>query len=279
LRRGVRTRYSLQRVKPSATDQGAHTQGIHAQFQDPASDSIHAPAHEFTTTHWSVVLRAGQADSSEARHALDHLCRDYWYPLYAHVRRQGRSVEDAQDITQEFFLRLLSHDYVRLADPQRGRFRTFLLTSLDRFMVNEWQKSTAAKRGGGAPAISLDAEAAEHRYQAEPADGLSPDRLFQKRWAVTLLEQVLHHLGVECEAAGKQDLFNGLRPHIFGEPAVENPAALAMRLGMTDGALRVTLHRLRERYRELLRAEVARTVATPDEVDAELRELVAALRE
>ena len=247
--------------------------------KDAVPETTCALAREFATTHWSVVLQAGQADSPEARRALEHLCRDYWYPLYAHVRRQKRSVEDAQDITQEFFLRLLSHDYLKLADPQRGRFRTFLLTSLDHFMVNEWRKAGATKRGGGTPMLSLDAETAEQRYQAEPADnGLPPDRIFQKRWAVTLLQQVLRRLGEECDKSGKQAIFDALRPQVLGETSVERASASAARLGLTEGALRVTVHRLRGRYQEMLRQEVELTVSGADEVDAEIRELVAALR-
>ncbi len=246
--------------------------------EDTVSETTCAFVREFATTHWSVVLQVGQADSPEACHALEHLCRDYWYPLYAHVRRQRRSVEDAQDITQEFFLRLLSRDYLKLADPQRGRFRTYLLTSLDRFMVNQWRKASAAKRGGGTPMISLDAETAEQRYHAEPADGLSPDRIFQKRWAVTLLQQVLRRLGEECDRSGKRATFDALRPQVLGETSVESASAIAARLGLTEGALRVTVHRLRQRYQEMLRQEVGRTVSSADEVDGEIRELVAALR-
>jgi RNA polymerase sigma factor (sigma-70 family) len=246
--------------------------------EEQARHFVRAPAREFTTTHWSVVLQAGRSDSPEARQALEHLCRSYWYPLYAHVRQQPRSVEDAQDITQEFFLRLLSHDYLKLANPEIGRFRTFLLTSLQRFIVNEWHRASAAKRGGGAPVVALDADEAEHRFRAESADDLAPDRIFQKRWAVALLEEVLHRLGAECAAAGKTALFEALRPQILGDSAAEGQAALAARLGMTDGAVRVAVHRLRERYRQLLRDEVERTVAAPCDVDAELRELVAALR-
>jgi RNA polymerase sigma-70 factor (ECF subfamily) len=243
---------------------------------------LRAPAREFITTHWSVVLKAGNPDLPGARLALEHLCRAYWYPLYAYARQQQRSVEDAQDITQDFFVRLLSHDYLKLADPELGRFRTFLLTSLQRFMVNEWHKASAAKRGGGVLVVSVDAEEAEQRFHnesAEPADTLSPDRIFQKRWAVALLEQVLHRLGTDCAEAGKQVLFDALRPYILGDAPRESQAVLAARLGMTEGALRVAVHRLRERYRELLRDEVSRTVTAPGEVDAELRELVAALRE
>jgi RNA polymerase sigma-70 factor (ECF subfamily) len=246
--------------------------------EETASDSTSAPAREFNTTRWTVVLQAALSESPEARRAINRLCRDYWYPLYAHVRRHGRSVQDAEDITQEFFVRLLSHDYLKLADPQRGRFRTFLLTSLGHFMITEWRKANAAKRGGDLEFVSLDVEAAERRFQDEPADSLSPDRIFQKQWAVALLEQVFSRLSLEYASARKQPMFDGLRPHVLGETADETQTALATRLGMTGGAVRVELHRLRTRYRELLRHEVSRTVASPDEVDAELRELMAALR-
>jgi len=233
---------------------------------------------EFSTTHWSVILRAGGEASAEADRALEDLCRTYWYPLYAYVRRQGRSAEDAQDLTQEFFARLLERKYLRLADRERGRFRTFLLSSLKNFLVNEWEKSRSAKRGGGAVTFSLNEQEANGRYLAEPADGLTPDRIYEKRWAVTLLERVLVLLREKYLADDKALLFETLEPYVCGESMLEGYDEMAGRLGMSAGALRIAMHRLRVDYREVLRDEVARTVGTPADVDQEVRDLVAALR-
>src|SRR5688572_1037436 len=166
-------------------------------------DLPHALPREFTTTHWSVVLLAGGETSTEADRALDDLCRAYWYPLYAYVRRQGRAAEDAQDLTQEFFARLLERKHLRLADPERGRFRTFLLSSLKNFLINEWEKSRAAKRGGASVTFSLNEQDADGRYVMEPVDGLTPDRIYEKRWAVTLLANVLARLRQKYLAANK----------------------------------------------------------------------------
>lgn len=239
------------------------------------------PNHEarsFCTTHWSVVLLAAEAESPDAVKALEHLCRNYWYPLYAHVRRRGHAAEDAQDLTQEFFARILEKKYLKLADPTRGRFRTFLLTSLNHFLINEWRKDQRIKRGANHCVLALDEQAAESRYLAEPVDGLTPDKLYDKRWAVALVEKVLSRLGEEYAAVGKIALFDSLKPQLLGDAAGEGYVMLAQRLGATEGALRVTALRLRERYRELLRAEVSHTVATPEEVDEELRHLIDVLR-
>jgi RNA polymerase sigma-70 factor (ECF subfamily) len=247
-------------------------------FTDPDTQtSPHSPK-EFTTTHWSVVLLAGECASVEADQALENLCRTYWYPLYAYVRRQGRSADDAQDLTQEFFARLLEKKYLCLADPQRGRFRTFLLSSLKNYLINEWEKSRTAKRGGGGVTFSLDEQDAEGRYLTDPVDGLTPDRIYEKRWAVTLLEKVLARLREEYVADDKALLFDALKPYVWGETLADGYDEVAMRLTMSTGALRVAMHRLRESYRELLREEVARTVASAADVDEELRQLVAALR-
>ena len=232
---------------------------------------------EFRTTHWSVILRAGGESSPEADQALEELCRAYWYPLYAYVRRQGRSAEDAQDLTQSFFARLLERKSVRFADPDRGRFRTFLLTSLKNFLINDWQKSRTASRGGGALTFSLDEKEADGRYLAEPVDGLTPERIYEKRWAVTLLERVLSLLRDKYKAQGNLLLFETLKPYVWGDANLGYDEA-ATKLGTTAGALRTAMHRFRESYRQLLREEVGRTVASPAEVDAELRELVAVLR-
>lgn len=243
-----------------------------------ASQSPQSLPREFTTTHWSVVLRAAESQSVEADSALEHLCHTYWYPLYAYVRRQGHSVDDAQDLTQSFFARLLERKYLSLADPQRGRFRTFLLSSLKNFLITEWEKSRALKRGGGHSPFSLDERDAENRYLAEPVDGLTPERIYEKRWAVTLLEQVMTRLRQQYAADEKGALFDALKPYVWDDTMTEGYEAIAKRLNMSEGALRVTMHRLRESFRELLRAEVGCTVESPAEVDEELRHLVAALR-
>ncbi len=230
---------------------------------------------EFTTTHWSAVLLAGGETSAEADRALEELCGAYWYPLYANVRRHGRSAEDAQDLTQEFFARLLEHKYVRLANPQRGRFRTFLLSSLKNFLINEWEKARTIKRGG--VKFSLDAEHAELKYREEPADEMTPDRIFEKRWANALVESVLTRLRAEYIAIGKVDLFEELKGHVWGDGG-GTYAEAAARLKTTEGALRIGAHRLREQFRRVLREQVAHTVAAPHEIEAELRHLISVLQ-
>ncbi len=231
----------------------------------------------FATTHWSVVLQAGQTDSPDAPEALEALCRTYWYPLYVYVRRQGQSPHDAQDLTQEFFARLLEKKHLRLADPERGKFRAFLLKSLKHFLVNEWEKARAQKRGGGQGFIHLDAEIAESRYAAEPVQPLTLDQLYEKRWAVTLIEAVLGRLRESYAADCRLPVFEALKPFIWGDQAAPSYAKVAQQLGLTEGAIKVAVHRLRGRYRELLRAEIGETVATPGEVDEELQHLIAVL--
>ena len=231
----------------------------------------------FATTHWSVVLKSGHSSAPGAQQALETLCRTYWYPLYVYVRRQGQSPHDAQDLTQEFFARLLEKKYLRLADPDRGRFRAFLLKSLKHFLVNEWEKARTQKRGGGQCVIPLDADVAESRYAAEPVQALTLDQVYEKRWAVTLIEAVLVSLRENYTAAGRLPVFESLKGFIWSD---QNPLAyaeVAPQLGLTEGAVKVAVHRLRGRYRELLRAEIAKTVATPGEVDEELRHLIAVL--
>jgi RNA polymerase sigma factor (sigma-70 family) len=237
-----------------------------------------AAAREFNTTHWSVVLAAAETHSPAASAALERLCRDYWYPLYAHVRRQGRSHEDAQDLTQQFFVRLLERRDLGKAEQNRGRFRTFLLSALNNFLINEWEKATADKRGGGRPCSSLEEQQAEKRFALEPADADAPDTLFDKRWAAALLERSLAKLREEFAAAGRGRLFDSLKELVWGEKTGVSRAELGKQLGLSEGAVNVAAHRMRERYRELLRAEVAHTVATPAEIDAELRYLISVLR-
>lgn len=231
----------------------------------------------FCTTHWSMVLRAGNDALPDSSQALERLCQTYWYPLYVFVRRKGHSPEDAQDLTQEFFARFLEKRYVSLADQSRGKFRTFLLRSLEHFLINEWTKARAIKRGGSHKIISWDQEVAEARYLADGADGLAPDKIFEKRWAISLLDHVLSLLHKELSQIGKGPLFENLKPYIWGEPKIPY-ADVSKESGMSEGAVKVAVHRLRHRYRELLRAEVAQTVSTDEEVDEELRYLVKAIR-
>ena len=232
----------------------------------------------FSTTHWSVVLQAGHDSSPDCNEALERLCRSYWYPLYAYVRRQGYSPHDAQDLTQEFFSRFLGRNFVSFADRSRGKFRTFLLTSLQHFLVNEWTKARTAKRGGFQQVISWDEQEAENRYLAEPTDGLAPDTIFEKRWAISLLEKVLAQLREETSAAGKGAQFESLKQYLWGEKSGVSYEEIGKELNMTEGAVKVAVHRLRQRYREMLRAEVAQTVATEEEVDVELQYLIKVIR-
>jgi RNA polymerase sigma-70 factor (ECF subfamily) len=232
----------------------------------------------FVTTHWSVVLQAGADDSIASASALERLCQTYWYPLYVFVRRKGHSPHDAQDLTQEFFARFLEKKYVALADQGRGKFRTFLLRSLEHFLINEWQKGQAAKRGGTHRVISWDEDEVEQRYLAERANGEAPDKVFEKRWAMSVLEQVMVHLRQEFSEPDKQELFDSLKQSIWGETSTVSYETIGAKLRMTEGAVKIAAHRLRQRYRELLRAEVAQTVGSSAEVDEELKYLAAVLR-
>lgn len=231
----------------------------------------------FGTTHWSVVLQAGGKTSSVAQAALEKLCHAYWYPLYIHVRRLGWGAEESKDLTQQFFARFLERKYLQLADPERGRFRSFLLTSLKHFLADEWDKSRAQKRGGGQKVISWDGLDPEERYRNEPAEKLSPDRIYEKRWAGILLESVLSQLQVEYTKAGRDAEFAQLKSFVWGDESSGTYTEVAAKLRMEEGALKVAVHRLRKRFREQLRHEVARTVSSPEEVDAELRHLRALL--
>lgn len=235
-------------------------------------------ARLFATTHWSVVVSA--ADSSPAaQQALEKLCTAYWYPLYAYARRGGQSPHDAQDSVQEFFARFLERKHLRLANPARGRFRTFLLTALKNFLINEWKQANRQKRGSGQPAISWDEALAESRFAVETATVQPPDSLYDRGWAATLLDRALAALRAEFEQAGKLAHFDRLKVYILGEKQSPPYAELALAFGMTEGAVRVALHRLSKRYGELLRAEVAQTVSTPAEVNEELRYLVSVIRD
>ena len=218
---------------------------------------------------------AGQADSPQSTEALEKLCRTYWYPLYVYVRRQGNSPEDAQDLTQDFFSRLLEKNYFAKADRDRGKFRTFLLRSMKNFLVNEWKRAGRLKRGGDLAFLSFDANVAEDRYAAEPANESNPDAAYEQRWAVTLIEHVLATLRREYSAADKARLFEELKGSIWGDNSTASYAEIAAQLNLTEGTVKVAVHRLRQRFRELLRAEVAHTVARPEDIDGELRHLIA----
>ena len=234
-----------------------------------------APA--FVTTHWSVVLTAAGADTTQAQAALEHLCRIYWYPIYHFVRRQGHSMHDAQDFTQEFFARLLGKKWIAGADQSRGRFRSFVLLVLKRFLAVEWRRANASKRAGDRHCLPLPLDTAETRYTREPADTNTPEQAFEKQWALTLLETVLHELRVEYEQDGKGRWFEALKLCLMGSRESQPYAALAATLDMSEGAVKVAVHRLRERYRERLKAEIAHTVASPADVNNEMRHLIRVL--
>jgi RNA polymerase sigma factor (sigma-70 family) len=231
------------------------------------------PRSVFATTHWSVVLAAGNTDSTCARDALSRLCQTYWYPLYAYARRCGNSPHDAQDLTQAFFARILEENWMAKSDPQRGRFRSFLLASMRHFMANEWKKEQRQKRGGGQTILSLNDDSAEDRYQLEPVEKKTPENLFERGWALSLLEGVLAKLEEEFAREGKAEWMRVMRPALTSDRGSIDYAEIAAKLGMTETASRVAVHRLRQQYRRLIRAEVAHTVAGPEEVEEEIRHL------
>jgi len=245
-----------------------------------ANDTLHRSREPalFVTTHWSAVLAAGQDESAVARGALEELARTYWYPLYVYTRRRGYDVEEAKDLTQEFFARLIAKNYLGDVVQGKGRFRYFLLAALKHFLSDEWDKATAQKRGGGQSLLSLDALDAEERYHLEPPDEETPERAYQRRWAVTLLELAIGRLREEFQLAGKLAVFDELKAFITGDRPGLSYAEAAARLGTTEAAAKMTVTRMRQRYRALLRAEIANTVDYPAEVDSELRELAAVLR-
>jgi RNA polymerase sigma factor (sigma-70 family) len=245
---------------------------------DPSQETIPPEVAGFTPTHWSVVLAAaGRADSTHARDALEKLCRNYWLPIYVFVRRQGHTPHDAQDLTQEFFARLLGKNYLAGVQREKGRFRSFLLASVKHFLANEWDKANAQKRGGGRVPISIDTTLGENSFRIEPADALTAEKIYERRWALALLEQVLRRLREEYTRDGKEKQFNELKSTLTEGSRTVPYAEIATRLRTSEGAVKVAVHRLRQRYRELLRAEIADTVANPAEVDDEIRNLFAAL--
>ena len=231
----------------------------------------------FTVTHWSLVLLAGQGDAVGADAALATLCQKYWYPLYFYVRRRGHRPEDAQDLVQGFFARVVEKNYLQAADRTRGRFRSFLLTALNRFIANEWDRAHRLKRGGGRDIVSIDQEDTEVRYLAEPADRMTPERAYEQRWAILLLTRVLDRLDQEFSEARKARIFEELKVFLTGENGEGTYTQIGRRLGMSEGSLKVTVHRMRQRYRELLRAEIGETVDSSEAIDEEIRHLFAAL--
>lgn len=239
--------------------------------------SVPSEQGDFATTQWSVVLRAAQPDDSAGRSALEMLCRRYWFPLYAFARRRVATLHEAQDLTQEFFVRLLEKNSLAAASPERGRFRSFLLASLKNFLANEWDRTTAQKRGGGRERLSLDWESGESRLSLEPAHTDTPEREFERQWALTLLDNVVRRLQGEFASAGKVRQFELLKETLTGGRAVVDYSAVAAELSISEEAARQAVHRLRKRYRELLREEVAATVESDSEVEDEIGRLLAAL--
>jgi RNA polymerase sigma-70 factor (ECF subfamily) len=272
---GLTTRHA-----PNDAIDWSHLWRINLEFTMPEDPSLGSPRAEgrwFATTHWSVVLAAGAGQSPGAQAALAKLCGAYWYPLYAYVRREGYAAHDAQDLTQEFFARLLAKDFLRSVGQEKGRFRSFLLVALKRFLVNEWQRTHAAKRGGG-KCVPLDEVTAENRYHLEPVDEMTAEKLYVRRWAMTLLEQVLGRLRHECRETGKERQFEELKIFLSTERGHESYAAIGLRLGWSVGGVKSAVSRLRARYREMLREDIAHTVTSAAEVEDELRYLISVLQ-
>ena len=230
---------------------------------------------QFPTTRWTMVVAAGDPNRKEARSALVALCENYWYPLYAYLRRRGYPPDQAQDLTQEFFMRVLEGRYLNRADPEKGRFRSFILSSLKFFVADEEDRQRARKRGGGLP-VPLEFSSGEERYQREPAHDETPERIFERRWALSVLDRVVEKLRAEFVHHGRPEHFERLKVFLLGHSDAPH-AALAREMKTSEGALKVAIHRLRKRYRELFRQEIADTVADPAEVESELRFLAAAL--
>jgi DNA-directed RNA polymerase specialized sigma24 family protein len=232
-------------------------------------------SNRFATTQWNVVLAARNGSESQARAALELLCDAYWFPLYAYVRRRGHAADEARDLTQEFFADLLSRDFLAAIDQSKGRFRSFLLASLEHFLSHERDRQRALKKGGSVRTMSLDANAAETRYHHEPADQLTPELVFERRWGLTVMERAMERL--RAETGDQAERFERLKPCLTGDHP-DRYREIATALGMTEAAVKTAVHRLRERYGRLLRDEVAATVASPADVDEELRHLLGVLR-
>jgi len=219
-------------------------------------------------------MAAGKGDAGEAHTALETLCRAYWRPIYFYVRRKGHGPEDAKDLTQEFFGQLIRKEHFRFADQTKGKFRTFLLASLDHFLAREWSRAHRQKRGGEFTFVSFDETNADDWYRVEPGDSRTPREAYDRQWALTVLKQTMDRLEKEYKAAGKDNLFREIRHLLSGEKGGESYGDMCGRLGMAEGALRVAIHRLRQKYAELVRCEIARTVGHPDEINEEIRFLL-----
>ena len=243
---------------------------------DVSSSANATPGDIFATTRWTVVLAAGQRHTAQANVALEELCRIYWFPLYAYVRRRGHTREDAEDLVQEFFARFLAKNYLAGLASERGRFRAFLLAALKHFLANEWDRAQTQKRGGGAAHLSLDWQTADTKFQVAAAAEPSPDQAFDREWALALLERVITRLSDECAADGKAESFARLKPFLTAAQSAMPYAQVSAELGLAEGAVRVAVHRLRRRYRELLRDEIAQTLSDPAQVEEELRALFGA---
>jgi RNA polymerase sigma-70 factor (ECF subfamily) len=243
------------------------------------TSSAALPRAAFPATRWSVVLAAKQREQPESVQALETLCRNYWYPLYVFVRSSGWAPADAEDLTQEFFARLLAKNYLRVVEPHKGRFRTFLRFALKRFLANEWERIRAAKRGRGQRPVPFDAALAEERFATECAGTLSPDQSYDRQWALSLLNAAAARLALEYEAAGKARQFAALRPYLTADRGSIPYASIATALDLSEGTARVTLHRLRNRFREVFRETVADTVSSAAEAENEIREVLAVLSE
>jgi RNA polymerase sigma factor (sigma-70 family) len=227
----------------------------------------------FVTTHWSVVLSAQDSHGSHSRQALESLCRTYWYPLYSFARRAGHSPTDAEDLTQGFFARLLEKDYLKAAAIDKGRFRTFLLVALKRYLANEWDRQHAQKRGGFTAIVPIDQDLAETRFASELTNHLSPDLLFDRQWAMTLLDRTMTQLQQEYSASGRSELFDCLRLCLAKDESALPYTEIASRLKVTEASIKMAVHRLRSRYREILQHEIAQTVSTREEIEEEIRHL------
>jgi RNA polymerase sigma factor (sigma-70 family) len=244
-------------------------------FNEPGDATANA---RFGATPWTDVTLAQQGVSTASRAALERLCRLYWYPVYAHIRKRGLGPQDAEDLTQEFFSLLIEKNYLEAADRRRGRFRSFLLVAVNRFLVNAYHRDHTLKRGGGQTIVSIDQQAAEHWLESETATGLSPDQSFDRRWAQAVLDHTLVRLRTDYDELNRAELFDALKEFAAEETDHRDYSEVAVRLGMTPGAVAVAVHRLRKRYRELLLAEIQSTVANPEHAEAELRHLVSALQ-
>lgn len=246
----------------------------------PSDDPTAAPGTnaQFRETHWSVVIAAANPESERAQAAMETLCRTYWYPIYAFLRRQGRPPEQAKDLTQEFFVHLLEKQTLARAQRERGKFRTFLLTVLRNLVSDLRQKEHAQKRGGGREIVSLDADEAEQRFAREPATDLDPEKIFSRRWAMTVLETVLARLAADYAARGKQALYEQIQDLLLDKKGAVSQGEIAARLGLKEGTINSEVSRMRQRFRELFRAEIAATVSDPAQIDEEARDLFAILQ-